>query len=50
LPPRTLVIIQEESTPAAQRLLLTSCRLGWLHYVTHNVFTDLETHIRAGAS
>src|ERR1700681_2514073 len=28
-------------------LLLRSCRQGWLHYVFHNVFTDLEPHIRA---
>src|SRR5215471_231324 len=29
--------------------VLRSCRQGWLHYVFHNVFTDLEARIRADA-
>src|SRR6478735_9292876 len=35
--------------PLRPQLLPWSCRQGWLHYVRHNVFTDLESHIPADA-
>src|SRR5258708_1956381 len=33
-----------------RQLLLPTYRLGWLHYVGHNVFTDLVSHIPANTS
>jgi hypothetical protein len=40
-----LVIVQQEPAPLL-RQLLRSCRNCWLHYIFHNVFTDLTPHLR----